>query len=272
MQAVVFAIITPRMMAGMPSTVTTSSSSGTTYSYSTSATIGMTTAPAAASAGPGSGLTPQQVQAVVARVQAAAGNALDAGQVTALTGELTTGATPLVPPQYVWTPIQSVNMGGDGTATIVFNGGETAVIPPGGATVQTSLRPSFPFKVSIGSAIAFGAEAVVSFALALFLLIAGIRVLRRSPAALRHHRLYAWVKLPVALVGSVAVGWFLSEMIGSFATGPTPLAAFGSAKPLFFVVYTGWYALMGSAYPVGLLFTLRSHKVREYANTIRSSR
>jgi hypothetical protein len=101
--------------------------------------------------------------------------------------------------------------------------------------------------------------------LAVLLLVAGLLVFRRSPASRRLHRIYAWVKIPVALAGAVGIGWMYGSLVGAFTAMP------GQGQPaatMVFWMYTIGAAVLGCAYPVGLLFALRSSQVRAYYNSI----
>jgi hypothetical protein len=123
-----------------------------------------------------------------------------------------------------------------------------------------------PFKVNMTAAVTAMTSAVLSVALAIYLLVIGILMLRQHPRAGMLHKLYAWIKIPVAIMGGIA--WVLlwtsimSSAVAAAPGGSTP-ATTGAVTT---AVVTGSVIaiVVGCLYPVSLLFALRSKTVREY--------
>jgi hypothetical protein len=219
-----------------------------------------TTAPVSTTA-----LTAAEVQAVVQKVQAAAGNGLNAAQVATLQSALQDPAQELVSPGTAWSAVVGVDVQA-GNAFIHLSGGWIQLDGKGRVLSQFStINPLANFKIPQAAILTVGIEAAVSVLLAVLLLVAGILVFRRSPVSLRLHRIYAWAKLPAALAGAVGVGWMYSSFVGAF----TPRAAQGqSAESVVFWMWAVGAAVLSCAYPVGLLIALRSRQVRAYYNSI----
>lgn len=222
-----------------------------------------TTAPAPASAGPA--LTPLEVQTVLQKVQAATSNGLNPAQVAALQAALQDPAQELVSPGTAWSPVVSANVSG-GNAFVQLSGGWIQLDAQGQVVSQFStVNPLSRFRISVASVVLVGVEATVSLLLAVLLLVAGILVFRGSPSALRLHRIYAWLKIPTAVAGGVGIGWLFGSFIGAFSPG----AGRGNAVELtVFWTWTLGAAALGCAYPIGLLFALRSRQVRAYYTSV----
>ena len=106
----------------------------------------------------------------------------------------------------------------------------------------------------------------LSIALAIYLLVIGIMVLRQSPRGRRLHFIYVFFKIPLAIAGPIAFLWMFSGFLASFAFSP------GGSSPATFV-YIIWgvvLVVLGAAYPVGLLFALNARTVRDYYNSVAS--
>lgn len=97
-------------------------------------------------------------------------------------------------------------------------------------------------------------ERLLSLGLAIYLFVIGIMVLRQSPRGRRLHRIYAFAKIPLALVG----GWATWRLWTSFFSG------FG---PGFSTAWTPWIVaitFLACLYPIALLIVLQSRTAREY--------
>ena len=129
--------------------------------------------------------------------------------------------------------------------------GSTTVPSPPAVVARASLVS----RANIPAAVLSKIESLASVGLAIYLLVVGILVFRGSPSGARRHAFYAWTKLALAMVATVASAWLWT----SIATrgGTVALAVFG--------VLVG---LSGALYPIGLLLALRSSDVREYYRSI----
>jgi hypothetical protein len=115
---------------------------------------------------------------------------------------------------------------------------------------------------------------VLSFALAVLLLIAAIQILRDAPSGPRLHRWYALVKIPLVIVATALSLWLTMGMMQSIMASMPPAAGGAGGQQMAFM----WSfmaarlilpALLALAYPVALLIILRSRSVREFYNTVR---
>ena len=110
-------------------------------------------------------------------------------------------------------------------------------------------------------------EAVLSGALAIYLFIAGIQVMRQSPAGARLHWIYIAIKIPLALLGGAALIWLAMD----FGAGVAGMVSQGGAAPAIQTTYATMSAMTMIAaliYPIALLFALRSQTVRQYYNSV----
>ena len=100
---------------------------------------------------------------------------------------------------------------------------------------------------------------LVNLGLAIFLLISGIFMLRQSPIAPKMHWIYVWMKIPMVLL-TAAVGMSVSmQFFGSLPGGRS-----ASQLPWVVMFTTAMPAVIAIAYPIALIFLLRSKPVREY--------
>jgi hypothetical protein len=114
------------------------------------------------------------------------------------------------------------------------------------------------------------AEALGSIALAIYLLVVGIQVFRASFRAQLLLRIYAWFKIPLAIIAGVglsllgyqfAVGITTNVVINGGQTSSAPTAS-------VFIIWGAVIALLGMAFPLALLIALRSRTVRDYYNAV----
>ena len=181
---------------------------------------------------------------------------------TAPTTAASGGATSIVLPSY----------------TATYSATAWTVTPGGGgaATTMPATAPTFtgnPFAgISFTAIILSFLAALLSFGLAIYLLVAGIQVLRDSPGGAKLHWWYVKLKIPLVIFAS-AVGLWLSEsmMSGMAASMPAGMGggttmAFQRGMMIGGAVMSACFAL---AYPVALIFVLRSKSVREFYNTVR---
>ena len=231
----------------------------------TAPTAPATTLPTTAPAPGGAALTPAEVQTVIQKVQAASSNGLNPSQVAALQTALQDPAQGLVRPGTAWSPVVSVDVDG-GAASVELSGGWIDLDPQGKVVGQfTDTNPLSGWKLPVAALVLVGVDAVASLLLALLLLVAGILVFRRSALSARLHRIYAWLKIPTAVAGGIGLGWLFGAFVGAVSA---PARAGSPADTGVFWTLGVSAAILGCAYPVGLLLALRSQRVRSYYNSI----
>jgi hypothetical protein len=150
--------------------------------------------------------------------------------------------------------------------------------PGGGATTLPTTMPA-PAPVLMGNPFAgisrlavilSAVAAVLGLGLAIYLLIAGIQVLRDSPGGAKLHWWYAVLKIPLVIFAfSVGLWLSLSMISGMMAAMPAGPAAMMSFQRTFTVMWAVLTACLSLAYPIALIFVLRGKMVRAYYNTVR---
>lgn len=208
-------------------------------------------------------LTAGEVQAVMAAVQAKANGPLTAAQVAEFQKRLGDPRQTMVAPasqgMAAGSQVSSALVHADGSAQVVFASGATLMISPQANTVsQTSAMAMPVLNISRAAVLLSMTMALGGLGLAVYLLVIGIMVLRDSPRGVRLHWIYVWVKIPLAIVGGVGMAWMMSTIMPV-----TPGTGRAPAGVIFSVMALTQIAL-GSAYPVGLIFALRSRSVRAY--------
>lgn len=116
-----------------------------------------------------------------------------------------------------------------------------------------SLMPKAP-------AIAALVESVLAFALAIFLLVIGIGMLRTSRRGRRLHYWYVWLKLPLAAM--FAVFWY--HTADHFVRSVQPAASASSEMGGPGIIVFTIAGLISAAYAIALLFLLRARTLRAY--------
>jgi hypothetical protein len=173
-------------------------------------------------------------------------------------------ATPATQPLGVWQSHQS-----QGIIVSQSNGSGTtstwsiSTTPPLNPATGPAPAPVPVFNISPVAAWLSVGENVLSGAVAVLLLIAGILVLRDSPRARRLHWIYVAAKIPLIVVAAVATALMTSSMLSGVMAMPGAGMApgFTTWMVVIQVVMTAAIALV---YPVALIFVLRSRSVREY--------
>jgi len=107
-------------------------------------------------------------------------------------------------------------------------------------------------------------ETLVSGAVAVFLLVAGIMVLRNSLAGAKLHWVYIWIKIPLAIFAAVAAWWLWTTYIAAMSNsrGPT---GFASSAAIMGLIGNAFAVL----YPIVLAILLKSRPVTQYYTTAR---
>jgi len=184
-----------------------------------------------------------------------------------------TGTTPATQPTasagvFFTTRTGRIDVDDDG-ATFTPAGGSAAIhtsqsTSPGvsvtiGAAPSTRPAPPMPYLPFICAIV----QCSANLGLAIFLLVLGIMTLRQSARAARLHLIYCWLKIPLCVLGVGALFWFSVSMIDFLGSvGPA-----SSALPAFLIFFSV-LALLGLAYPVGLLIALRTRTVRTYYQSV----
>ena len=137
--------------------------------------------------------------------------------------------------------VQSAHGGSTCELTVTPGGQVSASLMAAGATAS-AVRPGNP--AAMGWVMLLAAA---QFAVAAYLLVIGILTVRRSRGGRLLHWVFVGVKLPVA-AGAVVAGVCLGQSAGGAGTA----------------VWWAAPALVGMAYPVGLVFALCSRSVRDY--------
>jgi hypothetical protein len=177
---------------------------------------------------------------------------------------------PKAPPNANWNS-SWVTSGGKTTVTTTVNG-RTSTTTYSGAPPKTVTPMPFPFKINPIPAGMLLGESVLSLGLAIYLLVAGIMVLRNSLSGRKLHWIYVAIKIPLVILAIAASVWMWSEFFNSMSSaissssGAAPKASFGSVIIIWAIV-GGVIAL---AYPVALIFALSSRTVRDYYNAVRA--
>ena len=219
---------------------------------------------------PGGALTPAEIQSVVGQAQtvsaANGGTPLNPAQVASLRTLLTSPTQPLVPPGSAQGAITVCHVDAKGAATFQFAGGTVLVLGPAGNVVSPMSIPVLP-NISINpfAIPLFMASAVLSVGLAIFLLVAGIFVLRDSIQGRRLHLIYAGIKIPLALALGSTITFVGHELIQALrASAPSP-----AMFPMRVAYIVGGVAAgVGCVYPVVLLIVLNTRRVREYYHSV----
>lgn len=160
---------------------------------------------------------------------------------------------------------QNFNVSGSGFTTVTTtSGGRTT-------TVTTTTGGAMPFmmpKISPVAAAASIGEAVVSLLLAILLFVAGILVLNDSRHGRKMHWIWLSLKIPLILTAAVA-NWYVWT---SWTSGFMPPGAGGpQAISGMMAAWMVVGACVALAYPVSLIFVLRSRSVRDYYDPNRAT-
>jgi len=109
-------------------------------------------------------------------------------------------------------------------------------------------------------------DAILRLALAVLLIVAGILVLRDHRLGRKLHVIWAWVKIPVALLGAI-VYW--RTMSGMFTSMPATPGSPVNAQFMDTMMLVGglFQAALACAYPVGVLIVMKTRTVRDYYAT-----
>lgn len=212
-------------------------------------------------------LTPAQINLAVGAAQGMA--TLNAAQSQTLRAELSKPNQTLVTAAAI-APIQGVVVQPNGNLAITFDTGNLLNLDAKGKVVSLGPPPMPNFGISGTLAAINAIEGLASIGLAIYLLIVGIIVLRGSFAAPRMLRIYAWIKIPLALIAGIGLTLLGYELANAILSSPAVgmgAPAAGSTK-LGFAIAGAAAIIFGLAFPVGLILGLRSKAVSDYFNTV----
>lgn len=212
-------------------------------------------------------LTTAQIDQAV-KAAKAFGTPITSAQLKSLRRELAKPNQGLVTPTGT-SPVISVVTQANGNLAIYFDTGNMLILDPRAKVILSGPMPMPNFGVSASLATMNTIEAIASIGLAIYLLIVGIMVLRGSFLAPRLLRIYALIKIPLAIVGGVGLT-MLGYALSNALTNNLAMGMSGSpASPKAGYIMAGVVAtLLGLALPIGLLIALRSKTVRNYYNAV----
>jgi hypothetical protein len=130
--------------------------------------------------------------------------------------------------------------------------------------VATPAPNAAAVKQLASPAIAVALEAVLSGALAIYLLISGILVLRGSLSGSRLHWVYICIKIPLVIAAAIATWWLWSAYLATLTQGG-PRGGFASGAAVLVLIGV----VFAAVYPIILIFLFRSSMVRDYYRTAR---
>jgi hypothetical protein len=242
------------------------------------------------------GLSPDQVEQAVTQAQAASGNAMTPSQLAGLRTLLSAPSQQHVSVLTVPTAVRGAQPMGDGSVMITFPNGFAQIGPQGqiqmathtasdGSMVTTSAGggaftvggaggPGGGRVRANGAAMAVaGFATLASAALAAYLLVAGIFVLRDSPRGRKLHLIYAWIKIPLALACALSAWWLVNSYLE--AANAQAAAAGGATWTMNpfasrLGVQETVLAVLGVIYPIALLIVMQARGVKEYYGGVRA--
>jgi hypothetical protein len=217
------------------------------------------------SASASSALTPTQINQAIKAIQSSNGVKLNTKQMAAVRSVLSASNQQLVS-SGSRTPVLWASQQGNGNVTIQFDNGTLSMGPQGQVLFQSATSFAAGSLGHINGstfAMAIG-EAAGSLALAIYIFVLGILLFRTSSRMPRLLRIYAFIKIPLAILAGAALPLMFYELA---TTGSGSGPGFASATWLF-VIWGAVIAVLGSAFPTGLLIALRARSVREYFNSV----
>lgn len=142
----------------------------------------------------------------------------------------------------------------------------TTTTGPTGITTTTTTVASAPFQVDAAALILTATGGVLSLFAASVLLAAGIQVLRDRRGGNRLHWIFIAIKVPVTLLIAVATYLMTSSMMRNIHIHNTapPGGLNNSYIDLMVTAQMVITLVMSLAYPVTLVFLLRSRTARNY--------
>lgn len=230
----------------------------------------MSTVAVNTTAAPPTTLTTVQINQAVALAQGMVPKP-NAAQLRSLRAELSKPNQPLATVAGA-KPVTATSQQPNGNLMIYFDSGNVLILDPRGKVISSGTFPMPNFGISGGLAMTDALEGLASIGLAIYLLIVGILVLRGSFASPRMLRIYAWIKIPLALIAGIGLTMLGYELSRAILSNPTMGAASSSASSARagFAIAGGLAVVFGLAFPVAILIALRSRTVSEYYNAVAS--
>jgi hypothetical protein len=211
------------------------------------------------------------VQAVVAHVQQLASHRLNSAQTAAFSAALSAPGqqliTPTSSPAGAAAQIRYAAALPDGAMQIAFTNSGITLTPGGQITPWGATGPpptgALPALRINGPAVALAiGSSLLAGALSLYLIVAGSLVLRQSPSGRMHHRIYAYIKLPLEIASAFVWAWLWSSYVSTQSSGSAPPALNGATLAATIV------GIVGCLYPVIVLLAFRSKSLRDYYATV----
>jgi hypothetical protein len=103
--------------------------------------------------------------------------------------------------------------------------------------------------------------ALLNLTAAALVLVAGILLLRDSRRAISLHRYYVACKIPIALCAAVVQWFYMTQMMHSIAIATPGLSG---QLDLMMMISSAMSAAIALAYPIALLFVLRTRIIKSY--------
>jgi len=194
---------------------------------------------------------------------------LNAAQQATLIQELKSPLQQLLQPGPNQYAVATVIVGSDGMTTIVFQSKGQISIDAQGSTVlkrsapyiSPAYQPPALAGISQSATMLTLVDSLLSALLAFLLLIAGIQTVRGSRSGSLLHRIYAYIKLPLTILGAIAAV-ALSQKVSQDSSANATLfdTPFSLVTPGIILAV----ALLSAAYPILLLIVFRHPKVRTF--------
>jgi hypothetical protein len=197
-------------------------------------------------------LSQKQIDEFVKTVESQANAKLTPQQITALRNELSDPNQMLVLPGSINSPI-GVSMSSQGALQLTAR--SYLEIDPAGNVMNSTqmvMRTMSRSTVRPTAGVMTLLDTLFSGALAIYLLVVGILVLRQNHRGRGLQLVFAVLKLPVAVLAAIGWIWTFHDLSG---------------KAMSFEARAFWFAvllLIGIAYPLFLLIALNTRAVREY--------
>jgi hypothetical protein len=154
--------------------------------------------------------------------------------------------------------IQGAQNRPDGFAAVSFGGGPILLAPDGKLILQSD-RDAIPAVSTVACTLVI-IEGILSIALAVFLLVISIRLLRRPRQKLKIFAVYSIAKMILAMIGGLAMGWMTASFL---ANSLHPTIASASTIPIA-VLAGAAVVVAGYAFPVILMIVATRKSVQEF--------
>lgn len=217
---------------------------------------------ASQSTGSATAVTPAQITQALNTIQQTYGVKLTPQQTAAIRTALSAPNQQLVTPGNTM-PVLSANRQPNGNVMVQFDSGMISMGPQGQVLFQSSntFGPGSMMHIKGTTFAMIEVDAVGSVALAIYIFVLGILLFRMSSRMPRLLRIYALLKIPLAILAGIAWPLMVYEIAAS--SGAT-----GSSANWAYFIWGGTVTVLGCAFPIGLLIALRAKSVREYFSPV----